>query len=114
MVTAPGVLSHAATSKKCRARDMVVVGRSPRGVCGSVADEQPRNASDVHSLMQTFGAGVGNRGRIGLVWPNFVSGPNGVPGKPWTNIMAYNQVGGEMVVSNVTFVNFGLGCGLLG
>ncbi len=111
IVVSPHVFSHENTAKKYRVKDTLIVGRSNESICEGLNDVHPNNLSDVYSLMSSFGSGEGNKGRIGLVWPNFLSGENGLPTKPWTGVTSYNQIGGQMIVSNVTLVNFGQSCG---
>ena len=104
IVYKPPAKSHIVTDKKVYAANLLIVGRSKHFDC--INDVTPNNLSDTSSSMNTFGAGNNKKGFIGLVWPTFIGSDNNVPDKPWTGIMSYNQVGGEMIVTNVTFANF--------
>lgn len=103
IIFSPSASSHIATDKKVNIKNSLIVGKSSLYDCAEI---KPNNLSDANSLFNTFGAGQSGSGVIGLTWPTFIGGPNGFPDKPASNIISYNQVGGEMVVTNVTFANF--------
>ena len=108
IVFGPSPLSHEPANKKTIQRNSLMVGHSAAHDCEK--DVKPTNASDANQLYATFGA-RNNNARIGMVFPTNIASKNGIPGKPWTNIMSYNTIGGLMVVKNVTFANFGEYCG---
>ncbi len=106
IVWGPSPLSHVNANKKVILRNMMIMGRSSLANCNK--DIFPRNLSDSSSSYALFSAGTTARGRIGIVFPTMIVGSNGggFGGKPFTGIMSYNQIGGQMLVSNVTFANF--------
>lgn len=90
-------------------KDSLIVGRSAQFNCST---DLKLNDINFRSALTpaSFGAGADLRGYIGLVWANFLSGGNGAPQKPWSNIMSYNALAGLLVGQNLTFVNFRNSC----
>lgn len=81
IIFSPSAKSHIVTTKKYYARDLVIVGKSKGFDCEK--DIYPKNISDSKNMMNTFGAGANDTGKIGLVWPTFIGGSNMCPKKPW-------------------------------
>jgi len=83
--------SHVVTEKKYIVKNSLIVGRDPYYSCDN--DRFPKNISDSFGLFNPFGAGKNKNGRVGLLWPTFTASSNKMPLKPWTGMMAYNQIG---------------------
>lgn len=107
----PSPQSHVNANKKVTMRNMLVVGSSLLANCHS--DIYPRNLSDTSSLFGSYGSGPRGTGRIGIVFPTFMIGSNGMEkgAHPHSGIMSYPQIGGQQTVTNVTFANFNTTCG---
>jgi hypothetical protein len=111
LVHGPAPTSHVNANKKVILRNMMIMARSSLADCNN--DIFPRNISDSHASYGVFKSGSTSRGRIGLVGPTFMVGGNGggFGKKPFSKLMSYNQIGGQMIISNITFVKFGAACG---
>jgi len=83
MVFNPNILSHEISNKEYNVSDTIIVGQSTTFNCVTDVKANDLNFRSAKTAA-SFGAGVSNEnGKVGLVWANFHSGPNGAPYKPW-------------------------------
>lgn len=81
IVIEPGALTHTAAEKKVVIENSLIVGKSTAFDC--LKDVKPNGISERRSVMDSFGAGVSQRGKIGIVWPNFIGLNNRAPIYSW-------------------------------
>ena len=82
IIIGPSSLLHVDGGKRCSVEDSLIIGQSPYSAglnCGVDADLRRTDTG----RMNAFAAGKNRNGRIGLVWPNFVSFQNGAPVLSW-------------------------------
>jgi parallel beta-helix repeat protein len=103
--------THVNDNKKIIMRNILIVGRSMLADCNK--DIYPKNVSDQYQKYGRYGSGPNGNGRIGFTFGTFTTKDTGMEklGFAWTIIMSYPQIGGELVVTNVTFANFNTSCG---
>lgn len=103
----PNIVEHAFMERYFILRNSLIVGSTSYFDCEK--DVIPNNTNiEYASVAKSFNA---NGGKVGVVWGNFISGPNGAPRKPWSGIKSYNGLGGLTTIDNVTFANFSQVCG---
>jgi hypothetical protein len=105
----PSSLDHISANKKVEIKNNVIVGQSPSFNCTTDLKPDDINTNNAASAV-SFGAGPNYSSKIGIVWSNFLNGPNMSPFKPWKGVKTYNQISGIMLVDNVTFAYFDENC----
>jgi hypothetical protein len=81
-VVFPSILSHQTSNKYSIIRNSLIVGKSRDFSCSK--DLVPNDFNSFHArTIRAFGAGSRGSGKIGIVWADFSSAPNGAPFKPW-------------------------------
>ena len=93
-VNGPGVLSHQISSKEVQIENNLIIGASPVYDCAN--DVSPSTDNMALSPSRPNMAPTG--GMIGVVFPNFMSGSNGAPKKPFAGITKYNAIAGLMTL----------------
>lgn len=89
MVLQPPSVSHVFGNKTYSISNTIVVGNSPFLNCST--DLKPVGVNAQYAtLIQAIGSGVNSTGKIGIVWPNFLSSQNGAPTKPWFVINSFS------------------------
>jgi hypothetical protein len=111
MVIRPNILEHRLSNKKYYVRNSLIVGQSSSFNCTRDVFDLTLSFNK-SSVINSYGAGLSKRGKIGMIWSNFLSGSNQADKKPFTNIKTYNSLDGLTIVSNITFAHFDLGCNL--
>ena len=91
----PSSSSNEYAYKFSQVKDVLVVGQSPSLDCSK--DVMTRSDPNVAGLLfMTSWFIQGNLGRTGIAWPQFASGPNGMPFKPWNGMKGYPAILGHM------------------
>ena len=103
----PSVLTHQDGGKTYTVRDSLLVGQSPSFNCTNDIKPNDINTRYADKLV-AFGAGANEKGKVGIVWSNFMSGSNMAPYKPWAGILTYNALTGLTSIDSVTFAHFGV------
>ncbi|KAK7105773.1 hypothetical protein V1264_017108 [Littorina saxatilis] len=103
-VIGPGATGHATGDKTVDVSDSTFIGRTMSFDCS--LDIMDSSDDCVALSSQYRGWRYGSCGMAGIVFPNFVSGSNNAPKKPWAGSMTYNAINGIMRVNNVHFEHF--------
>lgn len=109
-VIEPAPILHQISNKFYTNKNSLIVGQSVDFNCESDVRTYDLNYNSAIRIT-TFGAGVEELGRIGLVWSNFIGGTNKAPYKPWAGIKTYQSIDGTTLFDNLTIVNFNDQCG---
>jgi hypothetical protein len=81
-VIRPEILEHVMSNKTITIRNSVIVGKSDTFKCDT--DLFPNDFSvEWSKTIVSYGAGLDNSGKIGIVWSDFNGGSNSAPYKPW-------------------------------
>lgn len=104
LITGPASLSHVYADKRVNVRHTTFVGQTSSFDCSN--DKAP--VGDDNFILSansrpSFGP---DGGMVGLVFPNYNSGGNGAPLKPFRGAKNYNAIGGLTTLSDVTFAKF--------
>ena len=94
LIIGPPALSHLVGNKTVEIEDNLIIGASPVYDCTN--DVSPVNHNMELSPSRPSMAPTG--GMIGVVFPNFMSGSNNAPKKPFAGIMNYNAIAGLMTL----------------
>ena len=82
MVIGPDISSHLIANKRIHVQNSCIVGRTSTFDCANDANPNDLNFMSAESI-SSFGAGIDNRGMVGIGWGSFVSSDNNAPWKPW-------------------------------
>ncbi|CAF0814130.1 unnamed protein product, partial [Brachionus calyciflorus] len=110
-VVEPSGTTHIYSGKFYENRNSLIVGQSKGFNCLTDVRTYDLNYHSAKKI-QAFGAGPSELGKVGLVWSNFLGGPNGAPGKPFAGLMTWNAVAGRTLFNNLTITNFNEQCGV--
>ena len=108
-VIRPSSLGHTFGNKRVDVKNNLIIGQSPPFNCTTDIKPDDLNINSASSAV-AFGAGANYSSKIGVVWSNFMDGPNMAPLKPWKGVKTYNQINGIMLIDNVTFAYFDESC----
>lgn len=107
MIIEPRIAGHEMSNKIYNVSDSLIIDQSSsfNCTCDSLHLTLNYNKS---TLINSYGVGLNRRGKLGMVWSNFLSGTNQAPKKTWTNIKTFKALDGLTQVENVTFAHFNL------
>jgi hypothetical protein len=105
-VIGPHTLSHQVGEKPVIVQNTVIVSANPATRC---SDDSTIPAIANH-VTSHHGIQSPTNGHVGIIIPSFLSGRGHFPSAPWHSIISYPAISGLTNVTNVTFVDFGVGC----
>jgi hypothetical protein len=105
IINGPGILSHVYADKRVEIKNTTFVGQTSSFDC--VNDRLPSPDDNSELSANSRPSSPPNGGMVGLVFPNYNSGSNKAPLKPFKGLMSYNAIGGLTTISDVTFAKYG-------
>ncbi|XP_070541075.1 fibrocystin-L-like [Ptychodera flava] len=111
MIYNPPALSHVTSDKFVSLSNSLIVGTVQAMIVTQTGVEVPQSSSD--NKLQSLGKRAPrtpSKGKTGLIWPNFSSGPGGAPTKPFHKVTSYPAINGVAYITDVTFAHFGDHC----
>jgi hypothetical protein len=82
MIIRPPSITHELENKTANIANSLIVGQSSSFDCSK--DIKPNDLNfRMAKTVTSYGSGSNELGKIGIVWAQFMSGPNGAPYKPW-------------------------------
>ncbi|XP_052805044.1 fibrocystin-L-like isoform X2 [Mya arenaria] len=113
IVLGPGSSGHGFANRRMAVNDNIFVGQTTSYDCS--LDTKPSGDDNFEISAKSRPSLAYGGGMVGLIFPQFYSGGNNAPIKPFKGIMAYNANGGLMTASANTFAKYGnLGCDDIG
>nr|XP_039260770.1 fibrocystin-L-like [Styela clava] len=106
IVYAPASLSHAMQNKYVHLESSTIVAVSKADYCPTLptTTDYVQNSVLARAKPRT---GANDKARAGVLWPIFISGQNAAPSKPFVGSLSYPAIGGQTILKDLTFVNFG-------
>lgn len=105
LITGPPSLSHVYADKRVTVQDTTFVGQTSSFDCAN--DKTPVGDDNFILSGNSRPSRPPGNGMVGVVFPNYNSGGNSAPKKPFINGKNYNAIGGLTTLSNVTFAKYG-------
>ena len=105
LVTGPAILSHVYADKRVNIKNTTFVGQTSSFDC--VNDKTPSPDDNIVLSGNSRPSSPPAGGMVGIVFPNYNSGSNNAPTKPFKGLMSYNSIGGLTTISDVTFAKYG-------